>query len=384
MPFKSIIIKMLVCMLRLLYGVNKNAVTFMCFNGKSYGDNPRTVSEELHREAPDAVVIWLLEKSISKNPPVPDYVQVIEKTSSIAFYKALATTAVYVDNESLPFIPKSKYQLFISLWHGDRAFKKVGYDSTFRTGKRILSEAVDGYCDLAVSGSDYGERQFRSAFRYKGKILMKGTPRDDCLLNPDPLRIAQIKQVVGVHPDTQLLLYAPTLRREYARNGQKQVIQEIDFSRTLTKLEANTGKRWVCAVRAHPSMKGLTGFDPEGDILDLSKYGDMADLLLASDMLITDYSSCAGDFALTGRRLVLYQPDIEAYVEKDRTFYFDMKDSPYLIAHNQEELDAILDNLDEEKAKANCKAILDFYGTHETGHAAEAVVKEILSHLKKS
>ena len=54
----------------------------------------------------------------------------------------------------------------------------------------------------------------------------------------------------------------------------------------------------------------------------------MADLLLIADMLITDYSSCAGDYALLKRPMVLYQADRQEYLERDRTFYFDIDESP--------------------------------------------------------
>ena len=359
-------------------GIRKNTVTFISFGG-GYACNPRAVSEALHAADASVEIRWILSKD--KAGSVPDYVQVVPKESESAFLRALATTPVLVTNSVLPLVHKAEGQMFIQLWHGDKAFKKILYDVT-SDRKSPVYESFDGYCDLAVTGSEYGERQFRSAFRYRGRILKKGTPRDDCLINPDPDRVSEIRQRLGVPSDTSILLYAPTLRRQYANSGEKQEIQEIDLAHTLTKLTEKTGKIWVCAVRAHPAMKGLTGFDPESGILDLSQYPDMADLLLVADALITDYSSCAGDFALTGRLLLLYQPDIKDYLEKDRSLYFAMADSPYLVAHNQTELDRLIENTTSEQAKEIDQAVLDFYGNYETGHAAQAVAEEILAHLR--
>ena len=107
----------------------------------------------------------------------------------------------------------------------------------------------------------------------------------------------------------------------------------------------------------------------------------MADLLLISDMLITDYSSSAGDFALLKRPLVLFQSDIKEYIKYDRSFYFNMEDSPYYIAENQQELEDIINELDEKKAKENCEKILEFYETNETGHAAETIAEIIKGKL---
>ena len=40
---------------------------------------------------------------------------------------------------------------------------------------------------------------------------------------------------------------------------------------------------------------------------------DGRDLLLAADVLVTDYSSVLVDFALTGRPMVFFTPDLEHY-----------------------------------------------------------------------
>ena len=109
----------------------------------------------------------------------------------------------------------------------------------------------------------------------------------------------------------------------------------------------------------------------------------MTDLLLISDCLITDYSSCAGDFALLRRPLFLFQDDIEQYQEKDRDFYFNMDESPYLAAHSQKELEEIIDRTSLEEAAKNCEEVLTFYGTKETGYAAETVAKRIVDFCNK-
>ena len=383
MGIKDITTQALTRLFRLGSGIKKDTAAFISFGGQSYSDNPRAISEALHKMDPDVRILWILSAEQQKKSAVPDYVQLVDKNNSFAFLRALSTSAVVVDNSRLPLIPKDRRQFFIQTWHGDRAFKKILYDSTFSEHRIATPESIEGYCDLAIAGSTYGEHQYRSAFRYKGRILMEGTPRDDCLVNPDPDRIAKIRASIGLGRKEKILLYAPTLRREFAKNGQKQVIQEIDLPAILKALGTATKEKWVCAVRAHPAMKGLTGFDTDSGILDLSEYEDMTDLLLVADMLITDYSSCAGDFALTGRPLLLYQPDIEAYLEKDRTFYFEMSDSPYWIAETQQQVEEIIQNMTAESARQNCRDILDFYGNHETGHAAESVAKEILEWIER-
>ena len=113
----------------------------------------------------------------------------------------------------------------------------------------------------------------------------------------------------------------------------------------------------------------------------MSIKSEMMELLKVSDVLITDYSSCAGDFALTLRPVFLYQDDLDDYSNNDRELYFDMKDSPYWVATNPDELDQLIENCTEEAARENSRAILDFYNTDESGRATQAVAEYLVEML---
>lgn len=373
--WKKQLINTYVCMSRLLLGVNKKKVIFNSFSGKTYSDNPKAISEALHKEMPDAEIIWLFKTD--KKQVVPEYVRCVDINCNIRKYRELATAAVYVSNFAIQALPKSKRQLFIQTWHGDKAFKRVLNDAPNAPKGRVLAEQISDYCNYAVAGSEYGKAQYRSAFRYEGEVLMIGTPRNDRLLNTTEQRAKEIKERIGIEENIKTLLYAPTLRKEAWKKNEWQEIKELDIPAIIRELEKRDQCKWICLMRAHPTAVGLNYQCEDKSIVDVSGYEDMADLLLISDMLITDYSSCAGDFALTGRPIVLFQADRQEYLDKERTFYFDMEDSPYFIAESQAELETILSQMTEEKAKENCKKILEFYGDCETGHASETVAKII-------
>lgn len=358
--------------------VRKNRVVLSSFSGNSYSDNPKAISEKVHEIAPNIDLVWICNGR--KLEGAPGYLKQVDKNKSVEYHRALASAKVIVDNFGFNDLPKKKGQRFIQTWHGDRAFKKVLYDSTFVANLNI-PESEPGFCDLCIAGSDYGERQYRSAFHYKGKILKVGTPRDDILLHVNDELITQMKKNIGLEENTKYLLYAPTLRRENQNNGQKQNIQGIDITATLSVLEKQYGGMWKCLLRAHPGVTGLQGSGMDGQkIIDVSRHPDMTDLMVVADALITDYSSCAGDFALLRRPLFLFQDDIDEYLKKDRTFYFEMEKSPYLIAHSQDELNKIIVATTFGVAAKNCDDILEFYGTHESGDAAETVAKIIVDY----
>jgi CDP-glycerol glycerophosphotransferase len=108
----------------------------------------------------------------------------------------------------------------------------------------------------------------------------------------------------------------------------------------------------------------------------------MADLLLVSDMLITDFSSSAGDFALMNKPVILFQSDKEDYIENSRQLYFSMDSTPYFIAETQDELESIVSGLTDEAVSENCQAILNFYGAYETGKASEVIANRIIEWTK--
>ena len=358
-------------------GVNNNKVVLSSFGGKSYSDNPRAISEKLHEMYPKFDIVWLFNNPEEKRKIIPNYIRCVKRGSFRAL-REQATAKFWIDNFTKPvYVYKNKKQIYIQTWHGDRGFKKILHDSTFVPLNYKLIEST--ICDLAISGSDYGNEIYKSAFRYDGDILQTGSPRNDILVNNAKSLDNTTKSLLGIKQATRILLYAPTLRRMASSNKSNQHIGVIDLTVALNLMEKKTNELWVCLVRAHSAVSGLVGIPTNEKFIDVSSYEDMSDLLLISDMLITDYSSSAGDFALLDRPIVLFQADREDYLKHDRTFYFDMDKSPYMIVQHKEELVELINEMDWESIPKNCKEILDFYGTTETGEASRKVVEFMLS-----
>ncbi len=86
------------------------------------------------------------------------------------------------------------------------------------------------------------------------------------------------------------------------------------------------GDTHVLLVRLHPFVRSRTAIGPELEAfaIDVSDHPDINELMLVSDVLVTDYSSAIYEFALLGRPMVFFAPDYEAY-EAERGFYFDYR-----------------------------------------------------------
>jgi CDP-glycerol glycerophosphotransferase len=208
-------------------------------------------------------------------------------------------------------------------------------------------------------------------------------PRNDKLVHINNYRdeATEVRKLLGISNDVKVLLYAPTFRDD---KGCQQCA--IDIAASIANLEAN-GEKWICLIRSHSLSKGFSTFNSQLSTLnykDVTSYPDMADLLLIADLLITDYSSCAGDFLLTGRPVVLAHFDREQYEAQGRPLWVNPSEAGYLVAKNQGELNQILSHLQSYNHQAIADKINRFYGTKETGHSSEAIVRRIIQELNKN
>lgn len=120
---KMFIKKILSFIICFFYKVDKDWVLFISFDGRQYSDNPRAISEELHRQNRDIKVFWLLN-NISDRSEIPSYVNIIKNTFFNRM-KYFAKSFCIVSNErfSNDFF-KRKNQFIVQTWHGDNYLKK--------------------------------------------------------------------------------------------------------------------------------------------------------------------------------------------------------------------------------------------------------------------
>lgn len=355
---------------------NAKTVFFASFRGQ-YSDNPRAISECLHKLAPDVKIVWLVKPQFRKY--VPDYVTAVPPTPRLAL-KAQAQAAVWVLNYTYRKhlgVFKGSNNFYIQTWHGDRGLKTIGY----LTGEGSKND-IDGHnmsdCDLFIAASDYGVRKARQGLRYEGEVMVEGMPRNDKLVNISNYgsEADKVRKAIGIDNDVKIVLYAPTFRDE-----ERTLQCAIDINQTLKNLEAN-GDKWICLIRSHSLTKKISTGSDSSEYLDVSSYPDMADLLLIADLLLTDYSSCAGDFLLTEKPVVLVHFDKDEYLSKARSLWINPEEAGYLVAKNQTELNSILSHLYTYDNKAIANKINQFYGTKELGKSSEAVAARIIQELK--
>ena len=193
-------------------------------------------------------------------------------------------------------------------------------------------------------------------------------PRNDKLVIRDRHREQQTKRSLSIPNEAKILLYAPTFRDNHT-NSQDVT---VDLKQVMKILEGK-GEKWVCLVRAHSGTKHLS-FKCDGiKYIEASSYPDMADLLAISDMLITDYSSSAGDFILRNKPAILAFFDKEEYISGCRQFNMDPEEAGFIIAKTQNQMNEILRTKSEEDYANNCKRLKEHFGIIANGDASEKI-----------
>jgi CDP-glycerol glycerophosphotransferase len=176
-----------------------------------------------------------------------------------------------------------------------------------------------------------------------------------------------------IDKDIGVLLYAPTYRGSIDSAVHSV---GIDIPIILDVLEKRFNKIFVCLYRHHSFVLHESNIVVKQNVIDVSFWPDMQELLCASDVLITDYSSSMWDFSLTGKPCFLYTPDLDEY-ESERGFYTPFDELPFPCGKNSDELSEAIVSFDDKTYKNAVKKHHADLGSYEEGYACEKIYELI-------
>ncbi len=354
-----------------------NKILFQNYKGSGYGCNPKYITEELiHRcEDLDVDIVWAVNDIESH--VFPKEIRTV-KIGTYEYYEELATAHIWIDNARKEAdVRKRDGQYYIQTWHGAAPFKKVERDLETKVSQSLIRSSIKDseMADLFISGSRFYTDLYRTSFWYDGEIMESGLPRQDVFWNSDGVRSKIIKHF-KTDENSFLVLYAPTFRDDYDETGYL-----TDFSDIRRAVEKRYGRECVFLVGRHPNNKDIVYRFDDADYIDVGAYDDFEEILVAADMLITDYSGCVYDYSFTGKPAFLYQPDLSK-IKLQRDFYVDILDMPYPSARTMDELvDAIM-TFDDTLYKRKLEAFMSRFGNYDDGCASERVCERICQILK--
>lgn len=358
--------------------IKENKIVCCNMKGKRYGDNPKYITDALIKKTNNLDIVWLLNDLTDRE--VPENVRIVKYDFWHQIYE-LATAKVWIDSNAKQYgFRKRKSQLYIQTWHGSYGLKKVGADLGDKISKIDICNCKYNFknTDIMLANSRRTSEIYNRAFGYRGQILENGSPRNDIFFQNSE----DIKDKVNKYFEVngkRIVLYAPTFRTDYRVSDLN-----LNYDILLQALSNRFGGEWVVLVRLHPNnLQDAKSFIQYTDkIINASEYDVMQELLVASDVLVTDYSSCMFDFVTNGKPCFLYASDIARYKE-ERDNYYELEDLPFPVATNEQELKEVITTFNADKYKKELNNLFEEVGLKETGHASEIAADYILKWMKE-
>lgn len=359
-----------------VFPIRKNKVVFSSFKGK-YGGDPKYISDALHKKAPGLDLVWLVDDlQITEGDPVR-----VVRHGSLKEVFELATAKVWVDDcRKDGFVRKRKGQFYIGTGHGGIPMKKIEKDAEDKldVGYLQLARNDSKMTDLKPSNSRWRNEMLRRAFWYDGEILDCGLPRVEHLLKNRKTVREAVRRRFGIGDEQKVFIYAPTFR-----NSEDTDVYNLDFARVKTALEHRFGTKWIGFRRLHPNVKNYQIIEQNDSMLDVTDYPDMEELLMASDLLITDYSSCIFETLFLNIPAIIYAVDIDDYTKKERGLYWDIAQLPFLQASDHDALVKGIETYDPDVYSEGLTHLREELGlfedqTNATGILVDRILREMM------
>ena len=376
------------------YKVDDKTIFFEVYDGRNYTCSPKAIYEKMltMKEFKDFKFIWAFNDP-SKHDVMKDKRLVIVKTNTKDYYKYISSSKYWIVNSIMDeCITKKKGQVYVQCWHGT-PLKRLRYDIEVNGAvlntieeirKRNDRDAVK--FDYFISPSKYCTEKFTSAFNLialgkKDIIIEEGYPRNDSLFNRNKKDIDKIKVKLGIPKDKKVICYLPTFRDNQHTSGVGYTYNlAIDFD----SLKKRFGKDYVILFKPHYFIANKIDLSKyKNFVYNVASYDEINDIYLASDLLITDYSSVFFDYANLNRPVMFYMYDFDDYKNNLRDFYISLDELPGPIAKTQKELEDYIVNIDKSisKYKKTYDKFNDKYNYLDDGNASERVIRVIFKDI---
>lgn len=341
---------------------DNNLVIFVSFMGMGFNDSPKAIYDYMQSrpEYKGYRCVWAFEHP----DKFPDLETV--KIDSAAYFKTALRAKYWITNTNIERGLKFKKhsQIYLNTWHGI-ALKHIGNDCPGRKDYNF------GTVDHLVVSGDHDEKVWKSAFNADEKTYLRcGMPRNEELWLATEDQKKDLRKKLGLPEDKKVILYAPTWRESTDGGKSYEIKPPIHFDVWKREL----GDEYIVLFRAHHQTTKVLGVQYDEFVRDASDYPAVNDLMIASDMLITDYSAIAFDYAVLCKPLFIYAYDYETYLA-ERGTYFDIDDRyPNKSCRTEEELLSRIKGIDYETECANTKRFRNEFIQYGIG-ATEACVK---------
>ena len=336
--------------------IDRDVILYDSYFGRGMICNPYAIFVELmnHKEFEHYTHVWVLEDRIGNEPAMQPFfanknVRIVRRHSN-EHLKFLASAGYIITNVSLPFYYcKKPGQIYVNTWHGTPV-KSLGYD--IPEAPATISNVLRNFlsADYIISSSPFLTSVYLDKYKLKGifegKIIEEGYPRNDRLLNAEKEDVIDLLKRYNIYlkPDKKVILYAPTWKGSDYYHPQVNVNDYIDFKNTLEEL-IDTDEYQILLKPHQVVYKELQKSGQLNNAL-IPAFIDTNELLLITDILISDYSSIFFDFLASGKPVIFYIPDLEEY-KNYRGLYMEPGELPGPALTSLEQVGDSINNLEQ-------------------------------------
>ncbi|MFD1172399.1 CDP-glycerol glycerophosphotransferase family protein [Oceanobacillus picturae] len=350
--------------------INSKKVVFASDSRSELNGNFYFVYEELHKRNLNLKIKFVFNERINNKKTVLDLIK-------SAFH--FATSKVILLDDFYPLIYPLKIRKnadLIQIWHAAGAFKTFGYSRIGRPGGPSTKSKNHKNYTKAVVSSEGVRKNYAEGFGITvDKVIPTGVPRSDIFFDEAyKMHVRNtLKEKYPFIKEKKVILFAPTFRG----NGQASAHYPFEML-DLKKIYKHLNEEYVFLFKIHPFVKNKLDIPYEyaDFFFDLSDYREINDLLLITDLLVTDYSSVCFEFALLDKPMLFFAYDIENYIE-ERDFYYNFFDFiPGPLIKTTKEMVSVIENEKFETEKI-APFVQYFFGNNK-GKASENVVDQVI------
>lgn len=355
----------------------QNKIVFCQHEGNGLADDPKYIALELLKRGTKAKLIWMVR---NMDTELVNGITPVRYASTDALCE-LYTAKIWVYNYKGLFMPPSKRkgQYYIQCWHGSFTPKMLEQDTEDTLPEEYVerSKADSKLIDLMYSNNDFKINLFKTRFWYNGEVIKSDSPQLSVIVNPPTGLKEKVYNYFNLDSNVKIVIYAPTLRNDIS-------LYVFDYNLIIQALENRFGGRFVMLLRIHPSVAGQSILLNYSEmVIPATSYPDMDELLAVSDVLLSDYSGVAYDFATKRMPVFLISKNHEEYIRTERCQYFSQEELPFQMATTEIELIKQIADFNMENYTRKLNDFYDKIGWVETGHGAENIANIIEQKLKE-
>lgn len=319
---------------------NRRKLVFGAWLGTRFADNPKYLLLHLAAQAPELDLVWIGKDDVRATMPAGLPARFVRRGSWSALYETLSAGFCFITHhtQDIALLNVLRGATVVYLGHG-LALKHMG-TPRFPLSSRVLEIArsavrkAESYAFFVASSQSHVEkllREYAINGANRDNILSTGQPRVDFLLenkasvSAEVIR-AKLLSTRAIPTAQRIIAYLPTFRDKRKRAFSFLTIEGSDRERLHSLLDRHNAVILEKSHFADARREGEAEASGSRRVFGLGDGTpvDTQELLLSTDLLITDYSGCYFDYLVLNRPVLHFAYDRHYYTNSDRGLYFDL------------------------------------------------------------